>query len=334
MFSRLLALPTLFLLVQTSLAQQSQTTMGEVPETCPVTKASDQAFIHPWPYPKAPDLEGSWFGTDRLWIAPPIDGTWRGLGHYTPTDPSYRQKMQWWRQGYDYHMEPKPRLTITGKRLDGPAPSLMAEANNVTGPLPSMMVGINIPTLGCWEITGHYESDELTFVVWVTEPKPERKRWTEGEWKDLLARAESGDANAQSWLGTGYEQGWFGKADFQEALKWLRKAAVQDDPDAQNDLGQMYEYGEGVKKDYAQAAYWYRKAGEHVPDWGGAGQGRNNLGWLYMEGLGVPKDYVQAYMWFSLNNFESNPAKDQISPAQVFEAERMAETWKRTHPEP
>jgi hypothetical protein len=29
------------------------------------------------------------------------------------------------------------------------------------------MTGINFPTTGCWEITGRYESDEVTFVVWV-----------------------------------------------------------------------------------------------------------------------------------------------------------------------
>jgi hypothetical protein len=32
-----------------------------------------------------------------------------------------------------------------------------------------MVVGIDFPTLGCWEITGHYEDDELTFVVWVSK---------------------------------------------------------------------------------------------------------------------------------------------------------------------
>jgi len=29
--------------------------------------------------------------------------------------------------------------------------------------------GINFPSAGCWEITGHYEGDELTFVVWVAK---------------------------------------------------------------------------------------------------------------------------------------------------------------------
>jgi uncharacterized protein len=43
------------------------------------------------------------------------------------------------------------------------------------------------------------------------------------------------------WLGAAYEQGWFGKTNFHEALRWFRKAAAQGDPDAQNALGQMYQ---------------------------------------------------------------------------------------------
>jgi TPR repeat protein len=163
----------------------------------------------------------------------------------------------------------------------------------------------------------------------------QRSKWTEADRKALLTRAHHGDAGAQSWLGVGYEQGRFGKIDFKEALKWLRKAAAQGDPDAQDMLGQMYEDGEGVRQNYVLAAKWYRKAAEHVSDLGGAGQGRNNLGMLYMDGLGVSKDYVQAYMWFRLTNFESNLsyAKAYMTPAQVLEAERMATEWKRHHPQ-
>jgi hypothetical protein len=97
----------------------------------------------------------------------------------------------------------------------------------------------------------------------------------------------------------------------------------------------MYKDGEGVPQNYVLAAKWYRKTAEHVPDFGGAGQGRNNLELLYMDGLGVPKDYVQAYMWFSLANFEKNLfyAKAQMTPAQVLEAERMASEWNNHHRE-
>jgi TPR repeat protein len=157
----------------------------------------------------------------------------------------------------------------------------------------------------------------------------------EAERKQLLTSAELGDKkHAQIWLGTFYEQGRFGKTDFQEALKWSRKAAAQGDPDAQVGLGQMYEDGEGVQQNYVRAAKWYRKAAEHVPDSGGAGQGRNNLGLLYLKGLTVPKELVHAYMWFSLTGSQTNLlyAKAEMSPAQVLKAERMAQQWRHRHP--
>jgi hypothetical protein len=98
----------------------------------------------------------------------------------------------------------------------------------------------------------------------------------------------------------------------------------------------MYEDGEGVKQNYLVAAKWYRKAAEHVPDFGGAGQGRNALGLLYLQGLGVRKDYVQAYMWFSLDGSQVNlaHAEAEMSAAQISKAERLAKRWKERHPSP
>lgn len=78
--------------------------------------------------------------------------------------------------------------------------------------------------------------------------------WTEADKRQLLAKAQRRDADAQSWLGAAYAQGWFGQADFQDGLKGLRKAAKSGNPDAQNELGQMYEDAEGVPQNYAQAA--------------------------------------------------------------------------------
>jgi TPR repeat protein len=163
--------------------------------------------------------------------------------------------------------------------------------------------------------------------------KSQSPKWTEADEKALLAKALRGDAGSQMWLGCAYEQGWFGKTNFPEALKWFRKSAEQGDPDAQNELGQMYEDGEGVIQNYSLAAKWYRKAAEHDVDLGGAGQGRNNLGMLYLDGHGVPKDFVQAYMWFRLA--EPNPnlsvTKAHMTPEQILEAERLVEEWKSWH---
>ena len=157
--------------------------------------------------------------------------------------------------------------------------------------------------------------------------EPESERW-------LLRTAEQGDADAQLWLGVAYEQNWYGTTDIQEAGKWYRKSAEQGNPDAQVSLGQMYESGQGLEQNYALAAEWYRKAAEHVPDLGGAGQGRNQLGLLYMEGLGVPKDYVQAYMWFSVRS-PDNPNLEYVeslmTPAQILAAQMMAAEWQSRH---
>jgi uncharacterized protein len=162
---------------------------------------------------------------------------------------------------------------------------------------------------------------------------PQQRKWTESDQIALNDRAKQGDAKAQMWLGTGYEQGWFGKTDYQAALDWYRKSASHGNPDAQDSLGQMYERGEGVKQNYSQAAKWYRKAAEHVPDFGGAGQGRNNLGLLYLNGRGVPRDYVQACMWFNLANSEENLTytKAQMTPTEIIDAERLASKWKNRH---
>jgi hypothetical protein len=59
-----------------------------------------------------------------------------------------------------------------GKRLDSLAPPLLSDdaSNGWVKPEQTFMVtGINFPTLGCWEITGRYDNDELTFVVWVAK---------------------------------------------------------------------------------------------------------------------------------------------------------------------
>ncbi len=108
---------------------------------------------------------------EKLWTYLPANGTWR-LQHRKPGDATFTQKMLWWRKGYDWRAEPQPKLTVTGRRLDASAPPLTADhASNGFGrgdPNHAFMtVGFDIPTLGCWEITGHYEGQELTFIVWV-----------------------------------------------------------------------------------------------------------------------------------------------------------------------
>jgi hypothetical protein len=143
-----------------------------VPERCPVTKRAMQSFVPPSPYPAKPSRGSFWFGTDRLWTALPETGAWI-LGHYTPSDPTFRQKLAFWRQGFDAHAATQAKLTVTGRRTDSVAPPLKTDgpgSPSWTAEDQFFMTGINFPTTGCWEITAHYEDAELTFVVWVGQP--------------------------------------------------------------------------------------------------------------------------------------------------------------------
>jgi hypothetical protein len=95
--TRLLLWLCLLSLSSVSFSQERQKTSA-VPETCPVTKPATQPFVPPPPYPARPSGGQFWFGTDRLWTALPKTGAWIGLGHYTPSDPTFRQKLAFWRQ--------------------------------------------------------------------------------------------------------------------------------------------------------------------------------------------------------------------------------------------
>jgi hypothetical protein len=151
--------------------QSSIQTVEESPDSCPVTKPSQPPFLPPAPYPSDGVF---WIGSPKLWTDIPKSGTWQGLPHYAPGDTRFRQKLFWWSKGYDWHNENPPKLTITGKRLDGPAPPLSTDAHSNAGWTNDrdhafMVAGIFIPTLGCWRITGHYRGEELSYVVWVSK---------------------------------------------------------------------------------------------------------------------------------------------------------------------
>ena len=137
------------------------------PANCPITRAPNAAFTPPAPYPATPPpayVGNFWFGSAELWTMLGAEGTWASL---PLANGGYTQKIFWWRQGYDMDAEPKPALTVTGNRLDGSAAALTAsEANNARADFgEAMVVGVEIPTPGCWEITGHYKDHELSFVI-------------------------------------------------------------------------------------------------------------------------------------------------------------------------
>jgi len=162
MWLRVLPLLSLVLLSQPIVAQQSEAPQLEVvPDGCPVTRPYKTGrFVPPAPYWTELDTGRFWFGTDKLWTALPLDGIW---------ERSNFTKLFWWRQSYDAHREPQPKLIVIGKRLDSPAPNLIEDrATNAFGPPRSaMLISVELPPTGCWQITGLYEDDELTFVAWI-----------------------------------------------------------------------------------------------------------------------------------------------------------------------
>lgn len=113
--------------------------------------------------------------------------------------------------------------------------------------------------------------------------------------RELHARAESGDTEAQFNMGNLFFKGREVVRDYAEAAKWYRLAALKDYAQAQLKTGMMYDAGVGVEQDYIEAVRWYRLAAAQ-----GLARAQLNLGVAYAEGQGVSKDEVEAVKWFRL----------------------------------
>jgi len=101
------------------------------------------------------------FGNSDLWVG--------GLGEngmiladsrMLESDGSIGWKFGWWRIA-------PGTLTITGRRLDAPAPPARASVPEGYGPEGFQASGVSFPTEGCWEITGSVGGSTLTFVTFV-----------------------------------------------------------------------------------------------------------------------------------------------------------------------
>jgi hypothetical protein len=137
------------------------------PADCPITVPQNPPFVPPSPYDQL-GFEGEfWYGSTALWTAVRENGTWEALPH---NPGGYTQKVFWWREDYVWTEEPEPNLEVTAERLDAEAPSVhvLKGTNAYAADIGSaMLVGIDLPTLGCWKITGKYGGTELSFVVWI-----------------------------------------------------------------------------------------------------------------------------------------------------------------------
>jgi TPR repeat protein len=70
----------------------------------------------------------------------------------------------------------------------------------------------------------------------------------------------------------------------------------------------------------------------------GDANGQAKLGFLYGNGLGVPQDYILAHKWFNLSAAQGDQSAarnrdivaQQMTPAQIAEAQKLAREWKAT----
>jgi hypothetical protein len=92
---------------------------------------------------------------------------WIGLPR--APDGSLGQKTFWWSANFDVNHEPMPAIRVTGRQLDGPGrfstPSPGTNAQAAFGS--AMLTGVDIPGIGCWQITATYREASLWYVVWV-----------------------------------------------------------------------------------------------------------------------------------------------------------------------
>jgi hypothetical protein len=155
-----------------------------------------------------------------------------------------------------------------------------------------------------------------------------------GAWIPL---AERGNRDAQYNLGVMYYAGKGVRRDYPESVRWYRMSAEGGNAFAQTRLAAMYQQGLGLPQDDEEAFAWYRKAAEQDHHFA-----QYNLGLMYERGHGVARDLVLAYKWFELAATGSEPGyllndalrgRDRLAgrmtTAQVKEAKRLAQEWKR-----
>ena len=110
--------------------------------------------------------------------------------------------------------------------------------------------------------------------------------------KEITQEAESGNAEAQVFLGGIYTYGTGVSQDTAKAFTWYQQAANQGDSSGQELLGRAYLNGQGVTKD-AKAAFKSFLAA--AP--GGNREAQYQVALMLNQGEGVPQSYSQAHKW-------------------------------------
>lgn len=131
-------------------------------QVCPVTTRPTPSFTPPAPY--RPEVSDGmfWYGTEHLWTLLRTEGRL-----------PQREKLFWWRPGFDGRIEPRPNLTVTLTRVDSHVVTVVNQpaTNAFFNGAWSMLTLVDFPDPGCWQVSGKYEGRMLTFVTLVGTPE-------------------------------------------------------------------------------------------------------------------------------------------------------------------
>jgi hypothetical protein len=189
----------------------------------------------------------------------------------------------------------------------------------------------------------HIQIKQGLIGLWESKADAGYAAYRKGKYKTALeylrAIAQSGDAKAQSTVGSIYHRGGRGvQRDDEKALKWFRLAAAQGVAEAEFNLGVMYAQGQGVPQDNSEAKKWYHLAADQ-----GNAAAEYNLGLWYAKGRDGSPDYIHAHMWFNLaaSHFPDSDLSDRnlainnrnavaskMTSGQLAEAQSLARDWK------
>ncbi len=149
--------PAVFASIALSFLFPGDRALADTIGDCPVTLGSNRIFGPPFP------ASDTWFGTEALAIVLPPKGIWPTTG---PT-ALIAVKAFWWSAGCRPGMETNLTVTIRNLR-DGPNDAVASRPTNAHAESLggwTMLTGIDFKSPGCWQITGDYLGQSLTFVV-------------------------------------------------------------------------------------------------------------------------------------------------------------------------
>lgn len=110
----------------------------------------------------------AWFGSDSFAVRLARDGVWRGMGR----ERDFFDKLFWHVAGFRPGMEDK--FSVSGRLLNDDKSSSSPLFDGATNARLdhigwSVLTGLGFPATGCWEVTGSFKGQDLTFVVSVEE---------------------------------------------------------------------------------------------------------------------------------------------------------------------